>query len=586
MSKIKKVASFTVFCNDYKNRLTTAYPFLTLDQIQQKLREKWNDLSLSEKKYYSKAVLCQPMPKSSSKKKFCKQKRSKPTKPESNSQHHNLNELNLYEDDLSGPSDENEDKVFTSSSPTEESSSSSFQRNNSKTYMASRLKFSYSVPVVVDETPFVQQGILKKRCSEKDQKTKVKFNVSPVPSLCNVSELKPDVVNEPNWSSKTHEKTVETSMKEKKETCRKIQGGDGDCRSSTPNVPESKRRSKRLVDKSYFNQKQAHQVFNYTQDWSSSQSDETSPESDLKISASEDLAKSAEERTNKPLTPELQRSMSQLIIQKVCQAPKKKGSRGNSVFTENVACKSDDNDSSTPRSLATKSKKIKGINHHRLLLSEKSDSDEKILKWNANVPIKNSERSSNVTSSKFKCLFSPDESLSSNDYGDNDLESSIEWDFWNNSQEEKESLKCSDSSEKSVTKMKKMVSPSLMTSMISNSPDSMVTECSSPLSGISELSDPDSDSYEEHVEENEKMDSKAILYINDKISAGGDAKSHSIYKCNPKFEGLPKDYPFESMFEEVTPEKRKSNKSRILTAAKMEDNPSQLDIFQDEPLFC
>lgn len=325
------------------------------------------------------------------------------------------------------------------------------------------------------------------RCSEKDQKTKVKFNVSPVPSSCNASEVTPDVVNEPNWSSKTHENTVETSVKEKKEISRKLQGCDGDCRSFTPNVLEIKRRSKRLVEKSYFNQKQVHQAFNYTQDWSFSQSDEASPESDLKISASADLAKSAEERTNKPLTPELQRSMSQLIIQKVCQAPKKKASRGNSVFTENVASKSDNKDFSTPKSVGTKGKKIKGINHYRLLLSDKSDSSEKILKWNANVPIKNSERSSNVTSSKFKCLFSPDESLSSNDYGDNDLESSIEWDFWNNSQEEKEFLKCSDSSEKSVSKMKKMVSPSLITSMISNSPDSMVTECSSPLSGISEV---------------------------------------------------------------------------------------------------
>ncbi|GAB1601540.1 uncharacterized protein LOC115218667 [Argonauta hians] len=575
MSKIKKVASYTVFCNDHKNRLTTAYPFLALDQINYKLREKWNGLSVSEKKCYSKAVLCQPAARNSSSSSSykTKQKRNKRAKVKTSTKRKTVqDDINLFEEDPFEHSEEIEldsstifgpDETYLSSSP------SYFQRSNSKTYMGARIPVDHSVPAVVDETPFVKQGILKKRCSEKDRKARVQF-VSPLVPLRDATNLELDLVNKPKRNSKNYENTLDMSVNEKKETCLKLPGSDGDGRSPPPpNIVESKRRSKRLV-----NQKGAADTFNYANDWSSSQSEEAKPKTDLTIAATDDEDKSPGKRSIKPLTPELQRSMSQLIIQKVCRAPKKKGSRGNSAFTKTIDCENGANDTSTPKSIGMKGKKIKGINPHQLILTDKSDSSEEILKRNANLPVKTNNGSGHVMSSKFKCLFSPDESLSSNDFADNDLE----WDLWNNSQEERDCSKYCDSTEKSVSKMKKMMSPCLMSSMVSNSPDSMVTECSSPLSGISELSDPDSDSYEEPVEEEtEKMDSKTVLYINEKISAGGDAKGHSVYKHNP-------EYPFESMFEEVSHEKRKSSNSRILTASKMEHNPTS--VFQDDSLFC
>ena len=163
MNKIKKVASFTVFSNDFKSKLTTAYPFLTPDQIQLKLRKKWNDLSPHERKYYRKAVLC-PMVKTT--KKQGKPKKSKEILSKvPKDKNIPLKELTLFNDNLEFVSDmelekDSFDDIFNRN---EDHQLYMNNRKTHRTYQKSRNNIEHPVPTVIDETPFGQQGILKKR---------------------------------------------------------------------------------------------------------------------------------------------------------------------------------------------------------------------------------------------------------------------------------------------------------------------------------------------------------------------------------------------------------------------------------------
>lgn len=161
-NKVKKVASFTVFSNDFKSKLTTAYPFLTPDQIQLKLRKKWNDLSPEERNYYYKAVLCPVVNTTKKKRKPKKGKKILSKVPKEKNIY--LNELTLFDDDdlelISDKKHENDcfDDIFN-----EDNHFFSNITKNPKTYMKCRYNIDHPVPVVIDETPFGQQGILKKR---------------------------------------------------------------------------------------------------------------------------------------------------------------------------------------------------------------------------------------------------------------------------------------------------------------------------------------------------------------------------------------------------------------------------------------
>ncbi|XP_067660591.1 transcriptional regulator ATRX homolog [Haliotis asinina] len=176
--KLQRVASFQVYAQKEKVRLSTLYPFLTQEQIHLKIKDRWNHMKQEMKQNYTKAVLYTTPTKQHTCKKSPAES-SQSVLPMEDGQLKLLQDRKQtgYENDVCG----NENmlsKSVASKAKVVDWLNNPKQRRLSdptglkKTYEGTRYNLSYGIPTVNDPTPFTQAGILKCGNSEKKKQPK------------------------------------------------------------------------------------------------------------------------------------------------------------------------------------------------------------------------------------------------------------------------------------------------------------------------------------------------------------------------------------------------------------------------------
>ena len=154
----QKVVCYQLFYQEQKARFGLLYPFLTQEQINLKIKEKWKHLEADKKKKYSKVVLCvTPLKKSAQDRKLTisTPKYSSAKKKGSFMDNSEVSPL-----------------LSTSSSPVI-SSQEKVQHwlndpkhgvlENGKKYETTQYALNYGVPEIIEDTPIKPTGILKNK---------------------------------------------------------------------------------------------------------------------------------------------------------------------------------------------------------------------------------------------------------------------------------------------------------------------------------------------------------------------------------------------------------------------------------------
>lgn len=317
--------------------------------------------------------------------------------------------------------------------------------------------------------------------SEKDKKMKVQFNFSPEWNKVNQ--------NKKQKSKNDHLSTLHND-KETKQV-------------SIKQMPEK-------ITKVFKNSKPKNEVLSSEHHRDPLESNE---ENSKNISTNNQVKPNQNLSSNEqvePLTPELQRNISPLIIQKMCQAPRKKAIKGNFISVEKIDFIGKRNEVLCVGNInKLVSRKTTALQRYDLIeensefnsssnlqlkdeefkrVSIDSAKGKKSLINVKNLKMMNATKTNQCQDRWNFFTHSPSSSLEDqlhlSDTKEN-INTSIGWELYD---EVSAPVKHSSSLESALQQMKKSVSSSL-TSVVSNNSDSLISDCSS-LSGFSEVSIP------------------------------------------------------------------------------------------------
>ncbi|XP_041357269.1 uncharacterized protein LOC121374292 [Gigantopelta aegis] len=165
----QKVVSYQLFYQEQKARLGSLYTFLTREQINLKIKDKWKQLETNQKKNYTKAILCvTPLKKpildlklASSTPKYSSAKKKGSSKVDS--------EVSSLLSTSPSPVISSQEKVqHWLNDPKHD------VLGNSKKYEATQYALNYGIPEIIEETPDKPTGILKNNSFRNSSEVKIK----------------------------------------------------------------------------------------------------------------------------------------------------------------------------------------------------------------------------------------------------------------------------------------------------------------------------------------------------------------------------------------------------------------------------